>query len=116
MGGVGLTAFGTNSLEVVNELKELMYTDSAVAGESAGIALGMVLVGSGAGNLQNSINATDKEETSELLTEMKNYVRETHHEKIIRGIGHNMPWLSLTVGRGLIKRFVFYFTPQLVMS
>eukprot|EP00560_Eucampia_antarctica_P007127 CAMPEP_0197823392 /NCGR_PEP_ID=MMETSP1437-20131217/721_1 /TAXON_ID=49252 ORGANISM="Eucampia antarctica, Strain CCMP1452" /NCGR_SAMPLE_ID=MMETSP1437 /ASSEMBLY_ACC=CAM_ASM_001096 /LENGTH=1035 /DNA_ID=CAMNT_0043422531 /DNA_START=141 /DNA_END=3248 /DNA_ORIENTATION=+ len=84
--GVGLTAFGTNSLEVINELKELLYTDSAVAGESAGVALGMVLVGSGAGNLQNSINSTDKEEIAELLTELKNYARETHHEKLIRGI------------------------------
>ena len=84
--GVGLTAFGTNSSEVINELKELLYTDSAVAGESAGVALGMVLVGSGAGNLQNSINDPDKEEIAELLTELKNYARETHHEKIIRGI------------------------------
>ena len=50
--GVGLTALGTNNLEIVNELMELLETDSAVTGEAAGIAIGLVLVGSGAGNVQ----------------------------------------------------------------
>ena len=38
--GVGLTTFGSADLEVVNELKELLYTDSAVAGEAARAADG----------------------------------------------------------------------------
>eukprot|EP00566_Odontella_aurita_P004201 CAMPEP_0113554952 /NCGR_PEP_ID=MMETSP0015_2-20120614/16441_1 /TAXON_ID=2838 /ORGANISM="Odontella" /LENGTH=1207 /DNA_ID=CAMNT_0000456163 /DNA_START=250 /DNA_END=3873 /DNA_ORIENTATION=+ /assembly_acc=CAM_ASM_000160 len=86
--GVGLTAFGTTDLEVVNELKELLYTDSAVAGEAAGTAIGMVLVGSGAGNARTSaaVARADREELSEIVSELKNYARETQHEKIIRGI------------------------------
>jgi len=84
--GVGLTAMGTNDLDIVNDLKELLYTDSAVAGEGAGIAIGMVLVGSGAGNLQNSIDPQNAEEIADIITELKNYARETQHEKIIRGI------------------------------
>jgi len=86
--GVGLTAFGTTDLDVVNELKELLYTDSAVAGEAAGTAIGMVLVGSGAGNAvaSNAVRRADREELSEVLSELKNYARETQHEKIIRGI------------------------------
>jgi len=84
--GVGLTAFGSGDLEIVNELKELLYTDSAVAGEAAGMALGMVLVGSGAGNTKSSVPPGDAEELLEIMAELKNYARETQHEKIIRGI------------------------------
>ena len=80
--GVGLTSFGSSDLDVVNELKELLYTDSAVAGEAAAYSMGMVLVGSGAGNASSSAN----EELTEIVTELRNYSRETHHEKIIRGI------------------------------
>ena len=48
--GVGLTSMGSADFATVNELKELLDTDSAVAGEAAGMAIGMVLVGTGAGN------------------------------------------------------------------
>lgn len=84
--GVGLTSMGTADLPIVNELKELLDTDSAVAGEAAGIAIGMVLVGTGAGSTHNSLPSQDKEEIMELVSELKNYARETQHEKIIRGI------------------------------
>ena len=60
--GVGLTAMGTNNLSVINELKELIYTDSAVSGEAAGIAIGLVLVGSGAGNVRNNLESNDDRE------------------------------------------------------
>ena len=92
--GVGLTAIGSCDLTVVNELKELLYTDSAVAGEAAGMAIGMVLVGSGAGNTHNSLAPTDKEEIMEAVTELKNYARETQHEKIIRGIAMGLALMS----------------------
>ena len=84
--GVGLTALGTNDIDLVNDLKELLYTDSAVAGEAAGIAIGMVLVGSGAGNINHNINPQNADEVADIITELKNYARETQHEKIIRGI------------------------------
>ena len=84
--GVGLTAMGTADLVIVNELKEVLDTDSAVAGEAAGMAIGMVLVGTGAGNVHNSLPQSQKEEIMEVVTELKNYARETQHEKIIRGI------------------------------
>jgi len=84
--GVGLTSMGCSDIFVVNELKELLFTDSAVAGEAAGIALGMVLVGSGAGNATNSLPFNQQEELNQVVIELKNYARETQHEKIIRGI------------------------------
>lgn len=84
--GVGLTSMGSGQLTIINELKELLDTDSAVAGEAAGMAIGMVLMGTGAGSTHNSLPAQDKEEIMELVSEVKNYAHETQHEKIIRGI------------------------------
>ena len=49
----------------------MLYTDSAVAGEAAGIGMGLLLAGS----------ASDK--AQELLA----YAHDTQHEKIIRGEG-----------------------------
>lgn len=84
--GVGLTSMGSADSSIVNELKELLDTDSAVAGEAAGMAIGMVLVGTGAGNTHNSLPSQGKEEIMEIVSELKNYARDTQHEKIIRGI------------------------------
>jgi len=84
--GVGLTSMGSADFVIVNELKDLLDTDSAVAGEAAGMAMGMILVGTGAGNTHNSLPSQGKEEIMEIVSELKNYARETHHEKIIRGI------------------------------
>jgi len=84
--GVGLTSLGSADFTIVNELKDLLDTDSAVAGEAAGLAIGMVLVGTGAGNTHNSLPSHGKEDIMEMVSELKNYARETHHEKIIRGI------------------------------
>jgi 26S proteasome regulatory subunit N2 len=89
--GVGLTSLGSADFAIINELKELLYTDSAVAGEAAAIAIGMVLVGSGAGNMQNSEN---KDELIEFVSELKNYARETQHEKIIRGIAISLALIN----------------------
>jgi 26S proteasome regulatory subunit N2 len=84
---VGLTCMGSADLIVVQELKEVLDTDFAVAGEAAGLAIGMVLVGTGAGNAVNSLpNNDSREELMEVVAELKNYARETQHEKIIRGI------------------------------
>eukprot|EP00934_Nitzschia_sp_Nitz4_P003634 Nitzschia sp. Nitz4//scaffold3_size479765//185174//188503//NITZ4_000076-RA/size479765-processed-gene-1.443-mRNA-1//-1//CDS//3329550686//3624//frame0 len=84
--GVGLTSMGSADLSIVMELKDLLDTDSAVSGEAAGMAIGMVLVGTGAGSTHNSLPSQNKEEIMELVSELKNYARETQHEKIIRGI------------------------------
>jgi len=52
-------------------LKETLFTDFAVAGEAAGYAMGFVMLGS-----------ADPSCALEMLT----YAKETHHEKIIRGL------------------------------
>eukprot|EP00977_Amphora_coffeiformis_P017717 scaffold5873_cov172-Amphora_coffeaeformis.AAC.14 len=75
--GIGLTALGTADAAIVQELKELLDSDSAVAGEAAGIAMGMVLVGTGRNHTPD---------VAMMVEELKSYARETQHEKIIRGI------------------------------
>jgi len=63
--GLGLAALGTGDEEAFEDLKGVLYTDSAVAGEAAGLALGLLCVGS----------ATEK--AGELLA----YAHDTQHEK-----------------------------------
>jgi len=68
--GLGLAALGTADEEVYDDIKNVLYTDSAVAGEAAGISMGLLMVG------------TASEKAAEMLT----YAHETQHEKIIRGL------------------------------
>ncbi|KAJ4722975.1 26S proteasome non-ATPase regulatory subunit 1-like [Melia azedarach] len=68
--GLGLAALGTADEEIYDDIKNVLYTDSAVAGEAAGISMGLLMVG------------TASEKAGEMLT----YAHETQHEKIIRGL------------------------------
>jgi len=69
--GLGVAAMATANELVFEELKTILYMDSAVAGEAAGLAMGLVMLGSAS---QTAVN--------DLLT----YAHETQHEKIIRGL------------------------------
>ena len=55
------------------DMKVVLYTDSAVAGEAAGIGMGLLMVG------------TASEKASEMLA----YAHDTQHEKIIRSVLFN---------------------------
>ncbi|KAF5452137.1 hypothetical protein F2P56_027170 [Juglans regia] len=68
--GLGLAALGTADEEIYDDIKNVLYTDGAVAGEAAGISMGLLMVG------------TASEKASEMLA----YAHETQHEKIIRGL------------------------------
>lgn len=68
--GLGLAALGTADEDIYDDIKSVLYTDSAVAGEAAGISMGLLMVG------------TASEKASEMLA----YAHETQHEKIIRGL------------------------------
>lgn len=76
--GLGVACMGTSNLELFNQLKTVLFNDSAVAGEAAGLAMGLVMLGSG---------------QKEAIDEMLQYAHETQHEKIVRG---------LAIGLGLI--------------
>ncbi|KAI3834237.1 hypothetical protein MKX03_030044, partial [Papaver bracteatum] len=68
--GLGSAALGTADEEIYDDIKNVLYTDSVVAGEAAGIDMGLLMVG------------TASEKASEMLA----YAHETQHEKIIRGL------------------------------
>eukprot|EP01018_Ginkgo_biloba_P031110 Gb_01242 [translate_table: standard] len=68
--GLGLAALGTADEEIYDDVKSVLYTDSAVAGEAAGISMGLLMVGT----------------ASEKAGEMLAYAHDTQHEKIIRGL------------------------------
>jgi 26S proteasome regulatory subunit N2 len=57
--------------EIYDALRDVLFNDSAIAGEAAGYAMGLVMLGSG---------------SAKALDEMVQYAHETQHEKIIRGL------------------------------
>eukprot|EP01134_Creolimax_fragrantissima_P008306 CFRG8306T1 len=69
--GLGCAEMATGSEAVYDELKNVLYSDSAVAGEAAGLAMGMVMLGTA---------------NQSAIEDMINYAHETAHEKIIRGL------------------------------
>ncbi|XP_022650689.1 26S proteasome non-ATPase regulatory subunit 1-like [Varroa jacobsoni] len=69
--GVGLAAMCTHRADVYEQLKFNLYQDDAVTGEAAGVGMGLVMLGSGAGAA---------------IDDMVVYAKETQHEKILRGL------------------------------
>ena len=67
--GLGLTCLATKSETVYEALKAVLFLDSAVAGEAAGYAIGLVMAGSGHEGVVRDLLA---------------YAHETQHEKIVR--------------------------------
>ncbi|KAK7203220.1 armadillo-type protein [Myxozyma melibiosi] len=69
--GVGVAGMATCDEDIYEDLKNILFSDSAIAGEAAGLAMGLVMLGSG---------------DEKALEEMIQYAHETQHEKIIRGL------------------------------
>jgi len=69
--GLGLAAMGTHKADVYEQLKFTLYQDHADTGEAAGIAMGLVMLGS---------------KSAEAIEDMVGYAQETQHEKIQRGL------------------------------
>ncbi|XP_011503655.1 PREDICTED: 26S proteasome non-ATPase regulatory subunit 1 [Ceratosolen solmsi marchali] len=69
--GLGLAAMGSHRQDVYEQLKFNLYQDDAVTGEAAGIAMGMVMLGS---------------KLTQAIEDMVAYAQETQHEKILRGL------------------------------
>lgn len=73
--GLGVAGMATASEHIVEELKAAVYSDSAVSGQAAGLAMGLVLLGSG------NVKA---------LEDMITYAHETEHDKTVRGLALGM--------------------------
>lgn len=77
--GVGVAGMGSGDQSIYEELKNVLFSDSAIAGEGAGLAMGLVMVGS-----------KDREAESEMLQ----YAHDTQHEKIIRSLAIGIALLN----------------------
>ncbi|KAK0403987.1 hypothetical protein QR680_017225 [Steinernema hermaphroditum] len=77
--GLGLAAMGTHSDEVYQVLRDALYQDDAVIGEAAATAMGLVMVG--------SLN-------TQVLRDMEQYIYDTQHDKIERGLRTGMALLA----------------------
>ncbi|KAK2075592.1 hypothetical protein QBZ16_001700 [Prototheca wickerhamii] len=71
--GLGVAGLGSGDAGAVEDVKNVLYTDSAVAGEAAAYALGLLTAGRADGD--------------ERIAEMLAYARDTSHEKVVRGLG-----------------------------
>jgi 26S proteasome regulatory subunit N2 len=67
--GLGLTCLATKSDSVYETLRNVLFLDSAVAGEAAGFSIGLVMTGSGHPGV---------------IRDLLSYAHETQHEKIVR--------------------------------
>ena len=75
--GLGIAGLGSEDVEAFEEAKNVLYMDSAVAGEGAGLALGLIFAGTG----------------TERAAEMLAYAHDTQHEKIIRGLAIGLAFI-----------------------
>ncbi|OBT72998.1 26S proteasome regulatory subunit N2 [Pseudogymnoascus sp. 05NY08] len=73
--GLGLAGMATGSEEIYENLRAILYTDSALNGEAVGLAMGLIMLGTG------NIKA---------LEDMIQYAHDTQHEKIVRGVAMGM--------------------------
>ncbi|KAM0279184.1 hypothetical protein ACHAQH_004728 [Verticillium albo-atrum] len=73
--GLGIAGMGTGSEEIFDSLKNVLFTDSALNGEAVGLAMGLIMLGTG------NVKA---------LEDMITYAHETTHEKIVRGLAIGM--------------------------
>lgn len=73
--GLGIAGMATGSAEIYESLKNVLYTDSALNGEAVGLAMGLIMLGTG--NIK-------------VLEDMITYAHETQHEKIVRGLALGM--------------------------
>ena len=69
--GLGLAAMGTAREDIYEQLKFNLFQDDAVTGEAAGLAMGLVMLGT---------------KSASAIEDMVSYAQETQHEKILRGL------------------------------
>ncbi|CAD6892156.1 unnamed protein product [Tilletia controversa] len=76
--GLGAAGMATGSEEIYDQLRDILFTDSATASEAAAYAMGLVMLGTG---------------SPKAVEEMLQYAHETQHEKIIRGLAMGLAML-----------------------
>ena len=73
--GLGVAGMATGDEGIYEDLKSVLWSDSALNGEAVGIAMGLIMLGTG---------------NVKVLEEMIQYAHDTQHEKIVRGLALGM--------------------------
>ncbi|KAJ8070163.1 hypothetical protein OCU04_000555 [Sclerotinia nivalis] len=73
--GLGIAGMATGNRQIYEDLKSVLYGDSALNGEAVGLAMGLIMLGTG---------------NMKVLEEMIVYAHETQHEKSVRGLAIGM--------------------------
>ena len=73
--GLGVAGMASGDEGIYEDLRNVLYTDSALNGEAVGLGMGLVMLGTG--NLR-------------ALEDMVQYAHDTQHEKTIRGLAMGM--------------------------
>ncbi|KAJ5096017.1 hypothetical protein NUU61_005373 [Penicillium alfredii] len=73
--GLGVAGMATGDEGIYDDLRNVLYTDSALNGEAVGLAMGLVMLGTG---------------NMKALEDMIQYAHDTQHEKIVRGLAVGM--------------------------
>ena len=73
--GLGLAAIATGDMNIYDQLQGVVMLENAVAGEAAGIAMGLIMLGSS---------------SEEVIMSMLQRAQVAQHEKIIRGLAIGM--------------------------
>jgi 26S proteasome regulatory subunit N2 len=73
--GIALAGMATGDSEVYEQFKGILYQEQAVAGEAAGLGIGLLFLGRGSADTAGVA-----------VQELLSYAHETKHEKIIRGV------------------------------
>ena len=73
--GLGVAGMASGDEGIYEDLRNVLYTDSALNGEAVGLAMGLIMLGTG--NMR-------------ALEDMVQYAHDTQHEKTIRGLAMGM--------------------------
>jgi 26S proteasome regulatory subunit N2 len=73
--GLGIAGMATGDNEIFTKLRDILFQDSALNGEAVGLAMGLIMLGTG---------------NAKAIEDMFTYAHETTHEKIVRGVAIGM--------------------------
>ncbi|KAF4120387.1 26S proteasome regulatory subunit N2 [Geosmithia morbida] len=73
--GLGIAGMATGDTYIFDKLKDILFQDSALNGEAVGLAMGLIMLGTG---------------NAKAIEDMITYAHETTHEKIVRGVAMGM--------------------------
>ena len=72
--GIGLVSVSSSDENLIERLRNVLYSDSAIVGEAAALGMGLIMLGGGAKH-------------SSILENFLGYAHDTAHEKIVRAVG-----------------------------